>query len=98
MNIVWIKRGMVLILVIIAIFFAGCTEKPIENATLGAEEVSSDGPLNSTEWNNKGVDLFVSGRAEEALEAYDKSTEIDPQNVYAWYNKGIAYSYLRRYE
>ena len=93
-----IKRSIILGLVIIAMFCAGCSEKNTGNITPGAKEVVSEGTLNSTEWNNKGVDLFVAGRAEEALGAYDKATGIDPLNVYAWYNKGIAYSYLGRYE
>ncbi|MGB3907092.1 MAG: tetratricopeptide repeat protein, partial [Methanomethylovorans sp.] len=82
-----VKRSIILVLIIIAILCAGCSEKDNDDTTPEAEEVFSEGKLNSTEWNNKGVDLFVAGRAEEALGAYDKATEIDPQNVYAWYNK-----------
>lgn len=38
---------------------------------------------------DKGYALRVRGRDHEALEAFTRSLEIDPQNAAAWYNKSI---------
>jgi len=38
------------------------------------------------------------GRYEEALEALEKTLEIDPQYANAWYNKGAVLEELGRYE
>ncbi len=37
-------------------------------------------------------------RYEEAIEAYEKAIEINPQYTDAWYNKGFCLSELKRYE
>jgi Flp pilus assembly protein TadD len=35
--------------------------------------------------------LFYSqGKYDEAIQAYNKAIEIDPQDAYAWNNKGVA--------
>jgi tetratricopeptide (TPR) repeat protein len=39
-------------------------------------------------WNNMGLDLYAKGKYDEAVEAYDKAVEIDPEYAEAWYNKG----------
>ena len=41
-------------------------------------------------WFNKGVALNSQGKYDEAIKAYDKAIEIDPQYADAWYNKGTA--------
>jgi len=94
----WIKRSMVLAIILIVMCCSGCSEKNTENITQGPEEIVYEEAQNSTEWNNKGVDLFIAGRFEEALQAYDKATELDPQNEYAWHNKGNTLAYMGRYE
>jgi len=38
------------------------------------------------------------GRSEEALEAYEKAIEINPQNTDAWFNKGNTLGELGRFE
>jgi tetratricopeptide (TPR) repeat protein len=39
-------------------------------------------------WNNQGHILFGQGRYEEAMHAYDKALEINPNNAYAWMGRG----------
>ena len=41
-------------------------------------------------WNNKGNVLTKLNKSDEALKAYDKAIEINPQNADAWNNKGVA--------
>ena len=36
------------------------------------------------------------GKFDEAIKAYDKAIEIDPQHSNAWYNKGLALTKLNR--
>ena len=48
------------------------------------------------DWNDKGVIFDKLGRHDEALEAYDKALEIDPNDVVAWSNKGNALGSLGR--
>jgi tetratricopeptide (TPR) repeat protein len=50
------------------------------------------------EWYNKGIALDDQGRSQEALEAYDKVLEIDPQFKRSWNNKGYALTNLGRYQ
>ena len=54
--------------------------------------------LTAEEWNDKGIALSRLGRYEEALDAYNKALEINPQYAKAWYNKGDALYVLNRYE
>lgn len=46
-----------------------------------AEEESAEG------WLKEGFNLSANGSYEEALQAYDKSIQIDPNNELAWINK-----------
>jgi tetratricopeptide (TPR) repeat protein len=46
-------------------------------------------PNSSKAWNNKGVALGKSGKFDEAIKAYDKAIEINPQISETWNNKGI---------
>ena len=43
----------------------------------------------AAEWVNEG-NALISSRYEEAIKAFDKATEINPQYDIAWYEKGIA--------
>jgi len=54
--------------------------------------------MTTEEWFEKGVALDGLGRHEEALDAYNKAIEIDPQFTEAWYGKGFALGRLDRDE
>jgi len=49
-------------------------------------------------WFNKGFALSSLGKYEDAILAYEKAIQIDPQLVEAWNNKGIALGDLGRHE
>ena len=49
-------------------------------------------------WNNEGIALFNTGHYAEALRAYDKALELDPDYSSAWFNKSTALDELERYE
>lgn len=49
-------------------------------------------------WFSAGNDSAKQGNNEDALIAYDKALEIDPNHTSAWNNKGIVLSRLKRYE
>ena len=50
------------------------------------------------EWNNKGSALGELGQDEEALKAFEKAIELDPDYAEAWHNKSAALIQLGRYE
>jgi tetratricopeptide (TPR) repeat protein len=47
------------------------------------------------EWVEKGSQAAT---PEEACRCYDKAIEIEPNNVAAWYNKGLVLDGLNRYD
>ncbi|TSA17525.1 MAG: tetratricopeptide repeat protein [Nitrosopumilales archaeon] len=49
-------------------------------------------------WYSIGNERAKEGDTEEALIAYDKALELDPNHVSAWNNKGITLSRLKRFE
>jgi len=56
-------------------------------------------PLDFAEaWNDEGSALLDSGRYKEALNAYEKAIQIEPNFTEAWYNKGIIFDKLGRHE
>lgn len=54
--------------------------------------------MTDKEWFDEGVELIKVGRNEEALKAYERAIEINPQFAEAWYAKGVALSELERHE
>ena len=50
--------------------------------------------LNATEWFEIGNQFVIAGRWQEALDAYTKAIEINPQNAKYYYNRGFAYNKL----
>ena len=48
--------------------------------------------------NNKGIELDILGKLEEALQAYDRVLELDPYFKLAWKNKEFALKQAGRYE
>lgn len=49
-------------------------------------------------WYSIGNERAKEGNNEDALIAYDKALELDPNHVSAWNNKGIVLSRLKRFE
>ena len=47
-------------------------------------------------WINKGRTLYGQGKYDEAIQAYDKAIEINPQHADAWNSKGIVLMLLGR--
>jgi tetratricopeptide (TPR) repeat protein len=50
------------------------------------------------EWFDKGNALCGQGKYDEAISAYDKAIEINPQYVDAWNNKGLALDGQGKYD
>ncbi len=50
----------------------------------------------SLTWNNDGIDLMDQGKFEEALAAFDKAIDLNPQYAEAWNNKGRVLATLSR--
>ena len=54
------------------------------------------GQKKAVDWDNKGIALEAHGNYDEAIQAYDKAIEIDPQDETAWNNKVNALNKLGR--
>jgi len=54
--------------------------------------------MNAEEWFKKGLAFSEEGKSQEALEAFDKVIEIDPEHAEAWFWKGVALDRLGRHE
>ena len=54
--------------------------------------------LDAQGWFEKGNELSQQGRFGEAVEAYEKSTELNADSPVAHYNMGIAYKNLQEYD
>ena len=46
----------------------------------------------------QGITFEDMAMFDEALDYFDRSTQIDPQNADAWYHKGVAYFMVQKYE
>lgn len=46
----------------------------------------------------KGDDLFAKGKYAESIEAYTRAIEVDPDNLNAYIQRGLAYSITKEYE
>ncbi|MFZ0183734.1 MAG: tetratricopeptide repeat protein [Nitrosotalea sp.] len=53
---------------------------------------------NHNSWYNVGNEQAKDGNNDDALIAYDKALELDPNHVSTWNNKGIVLSRLKRFE
>ncbi len=56
------------------------------------------GTADHNSWYSAGNESAKNGNYDDALAAYDKALEIDPNHVSAWNNKGIVLSRLKRFE
>ena len=53
-------------------------------------------PSSTSTWHDKGQTLGHLQRVEEALEAFERAIEIDPENKWAWFHKAETLTYLAR--
>lgn len=56
------------------------------------------GQITAFDWGEKGANLFGQGKYDEALQAFDKAIEINPQLAGAWTGKGYALIALGKYD
>lgn len=49
-------------------------------------------------WYKQGNDLMMQEKSSDALVAYEKAIDLDPNHISAWNNKGIALFRLGRYQ
>ncbi|MBI5203982.1 MAG: tetratricopeptide repeat protein [Nitrospirae bacterium] len=54
--------------------------------------------LSATDWFKKGLTLGKAGNHQEALNAFNKAIELNPQDTATHYNRGTAYSNLGNYQ
>ena len=90
MRLGWILASIVLLALLVA---------PVHVASGDvAEEFSVENESNPVEWNNKGVALYLLGKYDEAIQAYDEAIRLDPEMAMAWNNKGWALHKLGKYD
>ena len=53
--------------------------------------------LSATDWVDKGNALVTSGKNQEAVEAFTRAIELDPQNARTYYHRGGVYGRLEDY-
>jgi len=53
---------------------------------------------NASAWYDKGHALYERGNQSEAIQAFDKAIEINPQYADAWYNKGLSLYIQGKYD
>ncbi len=56
------------------------------------------GTVDHNSWYNTGNENAKNGNNDDALIAYEKALEIDPNHVSSWNNKGIILSRVKRFE
>jgi tetratricopeptide (TPR) repeat protein len=62
------------------------------------EQLTAEEILAEAEFFIQGLDLGGSGRYDEAIQAFDKAIEINPQDAVVWFFKGAALSELGKYD
>ena len=79
---------------LIGVFFGEEQNEPQEETTMTEIPVEDNG---TTYWNEKGNAALQNDLKDSALYYYDQALAIDPENMYALYNKGLAYVLRREY-
>ncbi len=96
-------RGFVIFFIAMFLFFfvvglfVGNDEPSGANETI---EVSDSQPVadGSELWNDRGNASLADSKYDSALFYYNKALAIDPENTYALYNKGLAYTLQQDYK
>ena len=50
------------------------------------------------DWNNNGNALLSQSKYGEAIQAYNKAIELDPNLATAWSNKGLMFAFLEEFD
>ncbi|MBL7852296.1 MAG: hypothetical protein JNN04_15440 [Cyclobacteriaceae bacterium] len=79
---------------LIGLFFGGDESAPQEEIQITETPAEDDG---TTYWNEKGNAALQNDLRDSALYYYDRALAIDPENMYALYNKGLAYILRQEY-
>ncbi len=66
--------------------------------TLAALCAPAFGQTTAIDWNDKGNALVDQGKYDEAIKAYDRAIEINPQLAEPWFNKGVALYLQGKYD
>lgn len=87
------KIAIAILLIFIISALLACTQyaKP-----LLAHGIDNESTSIKAAWNNMGVALYKQENYSGAIKYYDKATEIDPEYVLAWSNKGDALKALHK--
>ena len=89
----------IFITIAVAIFLSGCVEEVPKGVTKTTHYKDNEfNQSNFTDWNNKGRELYDLDEHDEAIKAFDKAIEANPQYYEAWYNKGVALVNLGKYD
>jgi len=70
----------------------------VQDRLLVQSRVNRNPPKYTFAWNEKGVALYMQGKYDEAIDAYDEAIELDKEYATAWSNRGAAYAKLGKYQ
>lgn len=92
----WLMIGIagITILLFFIGLFAG-EESPQQEETIQVNDSETED--GTTMWNEKGNAALANERYDSGIYYYDKALAIDKENVYALYNKGLAYTLKQDY-
>lgn len=106
------KRMAVLVAIAIVVVSLGCTTEnqsqveqtiipestPDKEPEPEIQETIETDPKEAQTYYAEGFTLYKQGKYLDALEKFDKASQIDPNFADAWYNKAVTLSTLGRYE
>jgi tetratricopeptide (TPR) repeat protein len=89
-----VRCSSLLFLLAAILITAGCTH----NKTIEGFSATDWSEISDTNWSKIGRQAIDANRWNEALNAYDKVLELNPNDASAYYNRGLAYSNLGNYK
>jgi len=89
-----VRCSSLLFLLAVILIIAGCTH----NKTIEGFSATDWSEISDTNWSKIGRQAIDDNRWNEALNAYDKVLELNPNDASAYYNRGLAYSNLGNYK